>query len=79
MSTHIYAVGDEVSLDFHGGNPQSKLDPFVIEARMPPVGTSLQYRVKSSSETCRRVVAEHQLSLFGLPPESRQSDTAKAH
>ena len=32
---------------------------------MPHLGSDLQYRIKSESEACRRVVAEHQLSSFG--------------
>ena len=68
MSTHLYAVGESVSLNFHNGNFFSKLDPFVIEAQMPPVGASLQYRIKSRLEACRRVVSEHQLSSFGSQP-----------
>lgn len=68
MSAHIYAVGDSVSLNFHEGNTFSKLDPFVVEAHMPHLGSALQYRIKSASEPCRRVVSEHQLSLFGSQP-----------
>jgi len=68
MSTHRYAIGESVSLNFHNGNFFSKLDPFVVEAQMPPVGSSLQYRIKSRLEPCRRVVAEHQLSAFGSQP-----------
>ena len=77
MSTHIYAVGDKVSLDFHEGNALSKLDPFVVEARMPPLGTSLQYRIKSPSEICRRVVSEHQLSFFGPQPGAEQTEVVR--
>lgn len=58
---HRYAIGDVVSLDLHDGG-SLKLNPFTVEARMPPVGVSLQYRIKSTVELCRRVVSEHQLS-----------------
>ena len=75
MSTHLYAVGESVSLNFHNGNMFSKLDPFVIEAQMPPVGTSLQYRIKSRLEACRRVVSEHQLSTFGAEPATELTIT----
>lgn len=68
MSTHLFAIGDTVSLNFHEGHFFSKLDPFVIEMQMPPVGSSLQYRIKSKAELCRRVVPEHQLSVFGSQP-----------
>lgn len=64
MDTHRYAVGATVSLDFRERQFFSKLNPFTVEAQMPPVGDSLQYRIKSLSEPCRRIVAEHQLSAF---------------
>lgn len=70
MSTHLFAIGETVSLNFHEGSFFSKLDSFVIEAQMPPIGSHLQYRIKSKSELCRRVVAEHQLSLFGSQPQT---------
>ena len=65
MSSHIYAIGDVVSLNFHAGQFFAKLNPFTVEAQMPHLGASLQYRIKSNGETCRRVVSEHQLSTFG--------------
>jgi hypothetical protein len=68
MATHIYVIGETVSLNFDDGQFFSKLNPFKIEAHLPPLGTSLQYRVKSESETCRRVVPESQLSSFGSQP-----------
>lgn len=64
MDTHLFAVGEIVSLDFHDGRFIAKLNPFTVEAQMPPVGTTLQYRIKSEAESYRRVVAEHQLSRF---------------
>lgn len=61
MSSHLYAIGQNVSLD---GQERlySKLNPFTVEAQLPPVGDVLQYRVKSTSEYCRRVVREDHLS-----------------
>lgn len=37
---------------------------------MPPIGSHLQYRIKSKSELFRRVIAEHQLSRFGSQPQT---------
>ncbi len=67
VPAHRYAIGDVVSLDVHDVDV-SKLNPFTVEARMPPVGVFLQYRIKSAVETCRRVVAEHQLNAAGRSP-----------
>ncbi len=66
LATHLYAVGDIVSLDFYEGQVLTKLNPFTIEARMPPLGDALQYRIKSGAETCRRVVSEYQLTPVGV-------------
>ena len=68
MSNHLFAIGEVVSLNFHAGQFFSKLNPFTVEAQMPHLGASLQYRIKSKSEMCRRVVSEHQLSSFGSQP-----------
>ena len=64
MATHMFRVGAAVSLNFSDGNtvPNRR---FVVEAQMPPVGTSLQYRIRSEAEGFSRVAVEHQLSLFG--------------
>ncbi len=64
VPVHRYAIGDLVSVDVHDVD-MTKLNPFTIEAQMPPVGVFLQYRIKSGVETCRRVVAEHQLNSAG--------------
>lgn len=69
MDTHLFAVGEIVSLDFHDGRFIAKLNPFTVEAQMPPVGTTLQYRIKSEAESYRRVVSEHQLSRLDSPAE----------
>ncbi len=67
MPSHLYLVGQTVSVD---GREQfyTKLNPFTVEAQLPPVGDILQYRVKSMSEYCRRVVREDRLSADALPP-----------
>ena|ERR1700753_1818175 len=65
MPTHLYQVGDVVSLNFDDGLFFSRLNPFTIEAQMPHVGNRLQYRIKSQSEQFRRVVPEHQINSFG--------------
>ena len=70
MSAHLYQVGDVVSLNFDDGQFFSKLNPFTIEAQMPHVGSRLQYRIKSRSEECRRVVPEHQINTFGGQPNT---------
>lgn len=57
-----------VSLNFDDGQFFSRLNPFTIEAKMPPVGDRLQYRIKSQSEDCRRVVPEHQINIYGGQP-----------
>ena len=70
MSAHLYQVGDVVSLNFDDGQFFSRMNPFTVEAQMPPVGDRLQYRIKSRSEEFRRVVPEHQINVFGEQPST---------
>lgn len=62
MPTHLYAVGDRVSLDSTMRNSADRADVFVVKTRMPHVGTQLQYRVKTDGEPYDRVVTEGQLT-----------------
>ena len=65
--THLYTIGAVVKCNVISGHVASKTDFFTVEAQMPPLGTSLQYRIKSETESFRRVVSEHQLSAFDAP------------
>ncbi|UDL95661.1 hypothetical protein LGH83_05460 [Lichenihabitans sp. PAMC28606] len=70
MSTHRYSVGDSVVLDFQGEQLFAKLNPFTIEAQLPPVGSFLQYRIKSAVENFRRVAPEDKLSPVSNEPDA---------
>jgi hypothetical protein len=35
---------------------------YIVSAQLPPLGDTLQYRIKCGSEPYERVVAEHQLN-----------------
>jgi hypothetical protein len=48
------------------GLQSPKNNHYVVEALMPPVGTQLQYRIKSEAESFRRVVVELQLTSMSL-------------
>ena len=65
--THLYTIGTVVTCNVISGHVAGKTDLFTVEAQMPPVGTSLQYRIKSETEAFRRVVSEHQLSSLDAP------------
>jgi hypothetical protein len=67
MPTHRFKIGSAVTLSGEG-QPLSKASRYIVEAQMPPVGTQLQYRIKSETEGFRRVVVEHQLTPFSLSP-----------
>ncbi len=67
MATHLFRVGSIVSLNSTDGRPFPK-SFFRVEAQLPPLGTSLQYRIKSESEGFSRVVVEHQLTSLDAPP-----------
>ncbi len=61
MSQHRFKVGSIVFLQSERGVSRQQ-GRYVVEAQMPPLGTALQYRVKSESEGFRRVVVEDQIS-----------------
>ncbi|WP_020177161.1 hypothetical protein [Methyloferula stellata] len=67
MPTHRFKIGSVVTLSAEG-QPASTASRYIVEAQMPPVGTQLQYRIKSETENFRRVVVEHQLTSFSLSP-----------
>ncbi len=78
--SHLYPVGATVICNVVAGHYNGKTDSFTVEAQMPPVGTSLQYRIKSETEMFRRVVAEHQLTAPDetprMTPAPRELDYA---
>lgn len=61
MSSHIYSVGQHVSFDGRGGAYLKRAGIFTITKLLPPVGTELQYRIKSEGEAHERVASEHEL------------------
>ena len=65
MSQHRFDIGSEVLLQTERGLSR-RPGRYFVEAHLPPLGTALQYRVKSESEGFRRVVVEHDLSLPGI-------------
>lgn len=64
--THLFAIGERVSLALSTLGRAEGGDVFVVKARMPHVGTQLQYRVKAEGEPYERVVTEGQMTRFGL-------------
>ncbi len=80
MTDHIFRIGTVVS--FNSGDrqyPPANTSPFIIEAQLPPVGTSRQYRIKSMSEGFSRVVVEDQLSLSAAVPNPAQAAFRKPY
>ena len=78
MTTHLYEVGAHVSLAAAYGQ-SSPTGVFIVEAQLPPVGTNLQYRIKSETEGFRRVVVEHQLTPVGAVAPVMPVATASVH
>ena len=64
VQTHCHEVGDLGALN-HDGPSVGPAGHYVVEARMPPLGSSMQYRVKSQAEGFRRVVLEHRMIVLG--------------
>jgi hypothetical protein len=64
MSRHLFDVGQPVALTPHSGTYLKTPNAYVVSAQLPPLGDTLQYRIKCVSEPYERVVAEHQLNLL---------------
>ena len=62
MASHIFSVGDRVGLPAAMRAAEHGNDVFTVTARMPHVGTRLQYRVKTEGEPYERVVTEEQMT-----------------
>jgi hypothetical protein len=62
MSRHLFDVGEPVALTPHSGTYLKTPNAYVVSAQLPPLGDTLQYRIKCVSEPYERVVAEHQLN-----------------
>jgi hypothetical protein len=60
--SHLYQVGETVILDSRAGYFLKPDTAFTVVAQLPPLGTDLQYRIKSIGERHERVALEHQLS-----------------
>jgi hypothetical protein len=63
MTRHIYSVGQQVNFDGRGGTYLKRAGVFTITKLLPPVGTELQYRIKSEGEAYERVASEHELQV----------------
>ena len=79
MAAHLYKVGTTVSLSLTDGQSVPKSSAFLIEAQLPPLGSSLQYRIKSQAEGFSRVVVEHQLTSFGSAPRMASAGVDRPH
>jgi hypothetical protein len=79
MTAHLFRVGTIVSLNSTSEISPPKSNSFVVEALMPPVGTSLQYRIKNESEGFSRVATESQLSASGSAPKPVVAGAPSSH
>jgi hypothetical protein len=66
MTGHIYTVGQQVSFDRRIGTYLKRAGVFTVTKLLPPLGTELQYRVKSEGEAYERVASEHELHVAEL-------------
>lgn len=62
MRQHSFAVGETVSYLPGQGDGSAVPGRFTVVSRMPPLGTELQYRVKSALDGHERMVRESQLT-----------------
>ncbi|MFZ0558718.1 MAG: hypothetical protein WAM55_05460 [Methylovirgula sp.] len=71
--SHLYRIGEMVTLDWRAGYFPKSDGVFTVVAQMPPLGSELQYRIKSQSEPYARVAMEHQLAR-ALPFDAPAAD-----
>lgn len=62
MATHLFAVGERVSLNAAMRSTRDCSPVFTVKNRLPHVGTRLQYRIRAEAEPHDRVVTEEQLT-----------------
>jgi hypothetical protein len=62
VRNHIYRIGQQVTFDPEGILPLRSDRPFTITAKLPPLGSVFQYRIKSIDEIYERVASEHRLT-----------------
>jgi hypothetical protein len=63
MSAHRYEVGQHVRINADVGFSIKRIGVCRIVALLPPKGSSNQYRVRSNTEPCDRVVAEPEIHV----------------
>ena len=59
-------VGQKVSFDGRVGTYLKRSGVFTVTKLLPPVGSELQYRIKSDGESHERVASEHELQAVEL-------------
>jgi hypothetical protein len=64
MANHLYSVGEEVTLAEGLAKLLKATGFFTIKAKLPPLGDTLQYRIKCDDEPFERVVLEHQIEAL---------------
>ncbi|HUB65454.1 MAG TPA: hypothetical protein VL996_13595 [Methylocella sp.] len=75
MTGHLYSIGQRVSFDGRVGLYLKRAGVFTVTKLLPPLGTELQYRVKSDSEAYERVAREHELQAETLGKPAVTAET----
>jgi hypothetical protein len=78
LITHLYSLGQAVTLNRGAGFISKPGDLFKVRAQLPPLGDVLQYRIKSDDEPYERVVSEIQITPVSPTDESWTSVSAPA-
>ncbi len=71
--SHRYQTGETVTLNSRAGYSLKSDQTFVVVAQLPPLGSDLQYRIKSIDEPYARVALEHHL-VRALPRSGSVAD-----
>lgn len=65
-ATHLFAIGQTVRLKGGSGTSSNLGDIYRITSRLPPVGGSLQYRIRNDDERYERVTTQDNLEPVAM-------------
>lgn len=67
-ATHVFKIGQSVRLIGAVGRSAQIAGVFRITAVLPPIGDSLQYRIRNDDERHERVATQENLEPLAKPP-----------
>lgn len=67
VPTHLFNIGQAVRLKGAFRGPALPADVYHVTGTLPPLGGSLQYRIRNDDERYERVTTQDSLEPVGMP------------